>query len=127
MFSLPDSLPALRTALQKVAPDSLIVVCYCAAWCDTCKGYQPEFAQLAERHPEHVFVWVDIEENEALLDDHDVENFPTLLVQRQAQNVFFGPMMPQIGHLERLLAQAAAYPALEDGPAPFGELIITAA
>lgn len=81
----------------------LVIVCYCAAWCDTCRDYRPGFEALAARVPESLFIWVDIEENEALLDDHEVENFPTLLVQSPTGNLFFGPMLPHTEHLERLL------------------------
>jgi hypothetical protein len=53
--------------------------------------------------PRHVFAWIDIEDHAELLGDEDVENFPTLLVQIGSKVVFYGPMLPHIGHLERLL------------------------
>lgn len=97
--------------------EGLVVVCYCAAWCDTCNGYRPGFELLAAGKPEHVFVWVDIEESEYLLDDEDVENFPTLLIQSSRGNLFFGPMLPHPEHLERLLQGLEdAETVLPDGP-----------
>ena len=54
--------------------------------------------------PERVFAWIDIEEHAELLGDEEVENFPTLLVQLGDRVLFYGPMLPHIGHLERLLA-----------------------
>jgi len=83
--------------------DDLLVVCYCAQWCDTCGQYGRDFAALAERHPQHVFIWVDIEELPELLGDEDVENFPTVLLQTRERTVFFGTQLPYISHLERLL------------------------
>ncbi|NOL49759.1 thioredoxin family protein [Pelistega europaea] len=87
----------------------LIVACYCAEWCGTCKSYRARFAELSIQFPQHLFVWIDIEDNPDLLDDIDVENFPTLLIQQVdaqtsiAHNHFFGTMIPHIGHLERLI------------------------
>lgn len=92
-----DSFPA--------APDTAyLVACFCAAWCDTCQEYKPKLAALSESLPQHAFYWIDIEEQPELLGDEDVENFPTLLVQIGGRTVFFGPMLPHIAHLERLLA-----------------------
>lgn len=81
-----------------------LVACFCAAWCDTCQEYQSRFAALSDTLPEHTFYWIDIEGHPELLGDEDIENFPTLLVQLHGKTVFFGPMLPHIAHLERLLA-----------------------
>lgn len=94
---------ALRGALQALPEDRWLVACFCAAWCDTCAQYRPKLAALAERYPERVFAWVDIEDHPELLGDEDVENFPTLLVQLGSRVLFYGTMLPHIGHLERLL------------------------
>lgn len=101
---LPDD-PALPSALLR--PDALLVACLCAEWCGTCREYQPHFEALAQRLPEHVFVWVDIEDFPQVTDDDDVENFPTILIQSAGEVRFFGPMLPHIGHLEKLLGALA--------------------
>ncbi len=47
-----------------------------------------------------------------------MENFPTLLVQAgRLDALFYGPMLPHIGHLERLLAslRAGQRPAVAPG------------
>lgn len=111
-------------AQRLASHQGLVVACYCAAWCDTCGGYLPGFRELAGRHPEHLFVWVDIEENEALLDDEDVENFPTLLVQSPGGNLFFGAMLPHPEHLQRLLqSMNASQPTQWEGPGLLKDLI----
>ncbi len=112
---------ALRERLEQ---GGLAVACYCAAWCDTCKQYRPDFEALSEKWPDAAFVWIDIEENPELLGDEDVENFPTLLIQGPQGNLFFGPLQPYISHLERLLSRAgAASPAVSDGPGPLLGLV----
>lgn len=98
---------ALRDLLHH--PDIDLVACFCAAWCDTCREYRPRFDALAAAQPGYAFAWIDIEDHPDLLGEEDIENFPTLLVQRGGRTVFYGPMLPHIGHLERLLA------ALHDG------------
>jgi thioredoxin 1 len=106
----------------------MTVVCYCAAWCDTCTQYREQFDALAKRWPTHTFVWIDIEENSELLDDEDVENFPTILLQTRTGNIFFGPMLPYIGHLERLLVQYQQTPAtIDTGPGQLAGLLAAAA
>lgn len=105
---LPDT-PALHERLHQ--PFEMLVACYCAAWCDTCTVYRERFDRLADQHPEHVFVWIDIEDHPELLGDEDVENFPTLMIERQTAVLFFGTMLPHIQQLERLLLTLAANPA----------------
>lgn len=94
-----------------VAGDALTVACLCAAWCGTCSSYRATFEQLALRHPDKTFVWIDIEDQADVVGDLDVENFPTLLVQRGDTVAFFGTVLPDGAIAERLVqAQAAATP-----------------
>jgi thioredoxin 1 len=80
-----------------------VVACLCAAWCETCQVYRDTFDELAARHPEHHFVWIDIEDHADLAGDFDVENFPTLLIQHGELVVFFGAVLPEIRVADRLL------------------------
>ena len=84
-----------------------IVACLCAAWCGTCTSYRASFEQLAARHPDKTFVWIDIEDQAAVVGDLDVENFPTLLLQRGDTVAFYGTMLPDPKVADRLVhAQA---------------------
>jgi len=80
-----------------------LVACLCAAWCDTCVAYRPGFLAMAERFPRAEFRWVDIEDDAEAVEDMDVDNFPTILVQRGSETLFHGVMLPHHEHLERLL------------------------
>lgn len=94
-----------------IAGDALTVACLCAAWCGTCSSYRATFEQLALRHPDKTFVWIDIEDQADVVGELDVENFPTLLVQRGDTVAFFGTMLPEVAIADRLVqAQAAATP-----------------
>ncbi len=86
---------------------SLTVVCLCAEWCNTCGSYRSTFDAQAQRQPADRFVWLDIEEHEALLGDLDITNFPTLLLlDDTGQALFAGTVTPQAETLLRL-CQAA--------------------
>jgi len=89
-----------------------VVACLCAAWCGTCGGYRAAFESIAARHPDKTFVWIDIEDQADVVGDLDVDNFPTLLLQRDDTVAFFGPMLPEAKLTERLVqAQAELAPA----------------
>ena len=89
-----------------------VVACLCAAWCGTCGGYRAAFESVAARHPDKTFVWIDIEDQADVVGDLDVDNFPTLLLQRDDTVAFFGPMLPEAKLAERLVqAQAELAPA----------------
>jgi thioredoxin 1 len=94
------------------SPSRLSVVCLCAAWCGVCRDFAPAFAALAQRHPGVAFHRLDIEDQADLLDELDVENFPTVLLGVNDAPVFFGTVLPQVATLERLLQQAPGMPPL---------------
>jgi len=63
------------------------------------------------------FLWLDIEDQAALVGDLDIETFPTLLIADGAVLRFAGPMLPHAGTLARLLgsleADGAAVPVAD--------------
>ncbi len=94
--------------------EAWVIACLCAAWCDTCNAYRQAFDALAARHPDKHFVWIDIEDRADLVGDIDVENFPTLLIQRRDQVRFFGTVLPDAGLADRLIqtqVESAVCPA----------------
>ena len=105
------------TLHTRIRAGQLLVACLCAEWCRTCRSYRTTFTELAARHPECCFVWVDVEDHADALGDFDVENFPTLLVQRGGDVLFFGPVLPHAGVVEGLLSRdLRAAPAVEPAP-----------
>lgn len=87
--------------------DQTLVICLCADWCVACRAWRPVFDELAGRHPEQRWVWLDTEDDEALLGDLDIENFPTIVVRRAGQELFAGTIEPRGPVLERLVESLA--------------------
>jgi len=98
----PEASPDARS-------DRLLVVCLCAQWCGTCRDYRAVLSQARERFATRATVlFVDIEDDEAWLDGLDVENFPTLLLARGDDVLFFGTVTPHAQTLTRLIEGALA-------------------
>lgn len=90
--------------LETLGEHDWIVACLCAAWCDTCREFRPAFEALARQHPDQRFIWIDIEDQAEVVGDFDVENFPTILLQKADTVAFFGPVLPETRGVQRLLA-----------------------
>lgn len=86
----------------------LLVVCFCAAWCDTCDAVRTALQRIAARDAESTYVWLDIEDDAALVGDIEIENFPTLAVYRDGRPLFFGVSPPQEGVIARTLGAFAS-------------------
>jgi hypothetical protein len=86
----------------------LTVACLCAQWCRTCDGYRQVFDQvLAALGDSGVRgVWVDVEDQADAIGAIDVENFPTLLIARGDEVLFYGPVIPHAQTLQRLINAA---------------------
>ena len=95
-----------------------IVACLCAEWCSSCREYRDTFDQVAQEFADLRFVWVDIEDQAALVDGVDVENFPTILIASDQGPLFFGILTPQPDVLSRLVRAEVAdeYPTLLQDP-----------
>ena len=110
--------PRDRTALQeklRLHP-AFVVVGLCAAWCHTCGEFEDAFARLAAERPDALFLWLDIEDDSALVGDIDVEDFPTLAVYRDGVSTHFGISLPQEAVVRRVLdALASAEQPAEPG------------
>jgi thioredoxin len=102
---------------------SLVVVCLCAAWCDTCTAFRITFERIAGARPHELFVWLDIEDDSAIGGDIDIENFPTLAVYRGDRLLHYGVSLPQEGTVARLIDELATRTsAVTDAPQPVLDL-----
>ena len=58
---------------------------------------------MSAAFPAMRFLWLDVEDLEDVVEDLDVETFPTLLIGTDEQAYFLGPLLPQMRVLERML------------------------
>ena len=104
-----------------LSTEPLLVACLCAQWCRTCDAYRDTLTATRDAirlgHPDRAlrFVWVDIEDESELVGDLDIEDFPTLLLARGDEVLFFGPILPHAQTLDRLVRGAldSALPPLD--------------
>lgn len=95
----------MRSAESVLPP--LLVAGLCAQWCGTCRDYQPLFERQADVFgPQAHFAWVDVEDHDEVMGHIDVENFPTLLIARGDEVLFFGTVTPHEQTLARLVKGA---------------------
>lgn len=71
---------------------------------------------LRAEFPDLRFSWVDVEDQADVVDPVDINDFPTLLITRDQQPVFFGILRPQADALRRLIQTQ-----LDDMPAPLND------
>jgi thioredoxin 1 len=85
-----------------------LVACLCAAWCRTCDEYRPIFEAVARERPDMRFAWIDIEDDSDALGALalEVEDFPTLLIARDTELRFYGPLVPHRSTLARTVEAA---------------------
>jgi thioredoxin reductase (NADPH) len=81
----------------------LLVVAFCAAWCNTCDEFGEGYAALAAARDDATFVWLDIEDDADVAGDVDIENFPTIAIYRDGRPIHFGVSLPQAALVGRLL------------------------
>ena len=82
---------------------SVWVVCLCAEWCGVCRDYRERFAQVQAKFGQARFIWIDVEDEADLLEPLDVDNFPTILLAVDQVPCFFGPVIPSVDTLERMV------------------------
>ena len=98
----------------------LTVACLCAEWCGTCRDYRAVFEQAVGAHRGGGVVgrWIDIEDEADRVGSIDVDNFPTLLISRGGEVLFFGTVTPHASTLTRLMQAALEGQTHLGGEAP---------
>ena len=115
------------TPSESSTPLRLTVACLCADWCGTCRDYRADFERAVQAPAGLDGVWIDIEDEAELVGAIDVQNFPTLLIARGDEVLFFGPVTPHLSTLTRLMQAAVAGSTHLGGEAPDAEVQALAA
>lgn len=92
----PAFLEAAKAKKENDAP-LYMAVFLCARWCFVCRDFFTMCEKIARdyhaRHPDTLFLYLDIEDDEAIVGDIDIDDFPTLLVFRNEVPLHFKPVM----------------------------------
>ena len=98
-----STLDHLDVVAQELTTTPWLIACLCAAWCDTCQSYRQQFNELRQNHRDKIFAWNDIEDHSELIDDLDIENFPTILIEYDSKVLFLGTMLPDASLVHKLI------------------------
>lgn len=126
LTSPPAAAPAASVTPQPSAAPPLTVALLCAAWCRTCEAFRPAFDARAARAAGQAHRWIDVEDEADALGDLDIETFPTLLLARGGEVLFFGPILPRTETIDALVAARGAQgdaPAATPAPADLADLL----
>jgi len=74
--------------------------------------------------PELVFLWLDIDDDDALLEALTVENLPTVLIGVDDSPRFLGPLVPQAPVLERMVRRIALEQTVAELPDPASRAVL---
>lgn len=86
----------------------IIFVDFWATWCAPCRQFGVVFEQTAAKHPDVVFVKINIEEEEALAQTFNIRSIPHLMVFKQGIVIYSeAGSMPESA-LTELVQQAVA-------------------
>jgi thioredoxin reductase (NADPH) len=91
----------------------VVAIALCAAWCTTCREFRAACEGVAQARPDASIVWIDVEDDEALVGDLDIETFPTLAVFEGERLRHFGATLPRVDLVLRLLLDAASLSAAD--------------
>lgn len=100
----PEDYDVLSQHFANAALNGNLVLFLCAGWCGTCVSFKEVANELQSMFPQALFVWLDIEDDSAVVGDVDIANFPTLAIFRQAVPVHYGVSLPHQGVVKRLLS-----------------------
>ncbi|GFT18364.1 thioredoxin [Nephila pilipes] len=74
-------------AQLEAAGDKLVVVDFHATWCGPCKMIAPFFQELAEEHPDVVFLKVDVDDVEDVAGQYNVSSIPKFVFIKNKNQV----------------------------------------
>jgi thioredoxin len=72
-------------AILAESGDKLVVVDFTASWCGPCRAVAPEFARLADKHKDVVFIKVDVDKCRAVAREQGISAMPTFKFYKRGQ------------------------------------------
>ncbi|KAJ7527621.1 hypothetical protein O6H91_16G064000 [Diphasiastrum complanatum] len=69
------------------AEGKMIISNFTATWCRPCKSIAPHFHALSLKHPDIVFLKIDVDQMPDLADEFDVQAMPTFVFTRNGNRI----------------------------------------
>lgn len=87
----------LRDWLMK-AGSTLVVIDFYATWCGPCKMIGPQVENLAQERSDVIFLKVDVDECEDIVDEYRINSMPTFVFIKEGKvlQVFSGASYDQL-------------------------------
>nr|XP_050865668.1 thioredoxin-2 isoform X2 [Vespula vulgaris] len=74
----------LEEKLEK-AGSTLVVIDFYATWCGPCKAIGPKIEELAKETEDVIFLKVDVEECEDIVNEYKITNMPTFVFIKEGK------------------------------------------
>jgi len=74
--------------LEKIAkkyPSNLIIIDFSATWCGPCKGIKPIYEALSKEYTNCIFLKVDVDEGEELMEFFGPRSLPTFILMKDGK------------------------------------------
>lgn len=92
-----------KSIYELLNTDTPTVMCLCASWCHVCNDFRQVFEASARESKHCAFLWIDIENETALVDDLDIDDFPMLMIEDGKGVRFYGTIEPRQSTLMMLV------------------------
>jgi thioredoxin 1 len=66
------------TSFEETVAKGIVVVDFWAPWCAPCRALAPILDRLAEKHPDVLFVKLNVDENQARTAEYGIRGIPTV-------------------------------------------------
>lgn len=67
------------------AGSTLVVIDFYATWCGPCKTIGPQIEALAQERDDVIFLKVDVDECEDIVNEYDIESMPTFIFIKEGK------------------------------------------
>ncbi len=77
---------------EQAVDEGLVMLDFWAEWCGPCKALAPVIEELVETHAELTVAKIDVDANEATMDEFGIQSIPTMILFKdgEAVEVFAG-------------------------------------
>ena len=71
--------------ITKKYPSNLIIIDFSASWCMPCQTIKPVFAELSKKYENCIFLKVDVDEADELMDFFGPRSLPTFILMKNGK------------------------------------------